>query len=312
MPGNPADTEHKRRIDHVVDYIFSNLDGQISLQTLAGVANYSPFHLQKVFKQIIGDSPKQYIIKLRLETAFHLLVIHPQKSIREIAIDSGFSSPAVFSRAMKSYFGHSPEQIRALPHRDKMRLLHAADPKSPAARMPAGSAPSQATENGTIPAATSALSAGKPSIQIIKKTSVRGIYLVVPFDQRGEIRQAFNQLSRIAWSQDWIATGSGMYGILGPHQRNTYKAFLPVSPSAPGADKFPFVEIKGGQFAVFKVRGDLRQTNKAAHYFYQRWLPESGFKIAGVTGFETFSENPAFTPYYQLEREIHIPIEPAL
>ena len=103
-----------------------------------------------------------------------------------------------------------------------------------------------------------------------------------------------------------------MYGILGPHQRNTYKAFLPVNTKAPVTDKFPFVEIKGGQFATFKVRGNLRQTNKAAHYFYHRWLPESGFKIAGVTGFETFSENPATTPYYQLEREIHIPIEPAL
>jgi hypothetical protein len=39
MSGNPAETERKRRIDHVIDYIFGNLDGQISLQTLASVAN---------------------------------------------------------------------------------------------------------------------------------------------------------------------------------------------------------------------------------------------------------------------------------
>lgn len=305
MSGNPADTEHKRRIDRVVDYIFGNLDGPISLQTLAGVANYSPFHLQKVFKQIIGDSPKQYILKLRLETAFHLLIIHPQKSIREIAIDSGFSSPAVFSRAVKRYFGHSPEQIRQLSHREKMNLLHTVTPKSAPAR--------KATVTpGPAPAAGNTLSTGATIIHTSKKTSVTGIYLVAPFDHPGEIQRAFSQLSGIGRSHDWTTPASGMCGILGPHQRNTYKAFLPVSAPAPGIDKFPLVEIKGGLFATFKVRGDLRQTNKVAHYFYHRWLPDSGFKIAGVTGFETFSENPALTPYYQLEREIHIPIEPAL
>jgi AraC family transcriptional regulator len=312
MPVTLTDIERKKRIDHVVDYIFSNFDGQISLQTLAGVANYSPFHLQKVFKQIIGDSPKQYILKLRLETAFHLLVIHPQKSIREIAIDSGFSSPAVFSRAIKSYFGHSPEQIRHLPHREKMRLLHSAAPKSVPAQTPIVAPPSSSTAHCPAPTTGSAPSAEKTTIHTLKKASVKGIYLVVPFDEPEVIQGAFNQLSRIARAHDWVVPGSGMYGILGPHQRNTYKAFLPVHQTVPGTDRFPLVEIEGGQFATFKVRGDLRQTNKAAHYFYHRWLPDSGFKIAGVTGFETFSGNPALIPYYQLEREIHIPIEPAL
>jgi len=189
MSGNPAETERKRRIDHVIDYIFGNLDGQISLQTLAGVANYSPFHLQRVFKQIIGDSPKQYIIKLRLETAFHLLIIHPQKSIQEIAIESGFSSPAVFSRAIKSYFSHSPEQLRHLPHREMMNLLHTAASRS---------GPGQTPIPDPAPAASSTLSAGKVTIHTIKKASVTGIYLFAPFDHPGKIQQAFNQLSRIA------------------------------------------------------------------------------------------------------------------
>ena len=297
MYGNPADTEHKRRIDHVIDYIFTHLNTPISLQTLANVANYSPFHLQKVFKQVIGDSPKQYTIKLRLETAFHLLIIHPQKSIQEISIDSGFSSPAVFSRAIRSYFKHSPEQIRDLSHRERMKLLHRAAPKSASFQAP-------------IP--DSSINPGKVSIRAIKKESVRGIYLVAPFDAPAEIQRTFKDLSKIARSQDWAASGSGMYGILSPHQRNTYKSFLSVSKDMTGTDKFTVTEIKGGTFAAFKVKGDLRRTNKAAHYFYHRWLPDSGYKIAGVAGFETFADDPSCTPYYQLEREIHIPIEPAL
>lgn len=294
MPGTFTDTERQRRIHHALDHIFQHLDGPISLQTLAGVAHYSPFHLQKVFKQIIGESPKQYILKLRLETAFHLLVIDPHKSIREISIESGFSSPAVFSRSMKGYFGHSPEQIRELPHRERMRLLHTATPTPSSAPVP-GSHPH--TEDVTI--------------RILKKEPVKGIYFIAPFDHPGDIQRAFKDLSRIARTHDWAMPGSGLYGILCPHQRNTYKAFLPVNPAA-APDRFPLTGIQGGQFATFTVRGDGKQTNKAAHHFLHRWLPDSGYKIAGVTGYETFSGNPSLTPYYQLERQIHIPIEPAL
>ena len=60
----------------------------------------------------------------------------------------------------------------------------------------------------------------------------------------------------------------------------------------------------------FTVSGDLRITNKAAHYFYRRWLPASGFRIAGIAGFERFEGNPAEIPYESLKRTIHIPIEP--
>ncbi|MDP4149658.1 MAG: helix-turn-helix domain-containing protein [Bacteroidota bacterium] len=296
MAGYSADIEHKRKISHVIDHILGNPDGRISLQALGAVANYSPFHLQKVFKQVVGESPKQYMIKLRLETAFHLLIIHPHKSIREISIDGGFSSPAVFSRAIKSYFGHSPEQLRELSHRERMKLLHTATRK--AAREP-------------IPITYSSLSSGNTIIHSIRRESIKGIYLLAPFDNPREIQRAFKELSKIAISHDWVTPATTPCGILSPHQRNMYRAFLPVDPTAAGVDCFPHTVIKGGKYASFKVRGDLRQTNKMAHYFYQRWLPESGYKISGVTGFETFSGDPANTPYDQVEREIHIPIEPA-
>ncbi len=308
MPGNSVDNDQKRRIDHVVKYISDHLDDQVSLETLAGVAHYSPFHLQKVFRQIVGDSPKQYMIKLRLETAFHWLVIHPQKSLQQISAESGFSSPAVFSRAIKGFFGHSPEQIRNLPLSAKMKLLHSATAKPTSGQLAAAgqlSATSQLSPAGGSPPI------GKAPIQIVKRRTIKGIYFIAPFDRPLDIQRGFKELTKIASVRGWSSPESGMCGILCPHQRNSYKAFFPVSQEAEGTDKFTFTEIKGGTFATFTVRGDLRQVNKAAHYFYREWLPDSGYKIAGITGFETFTESPAFTPYHQLEREIHIPIEPA-
>jgi AraC family transcriptional regulator len=185
MPDSLAGTERKKRIDYVIDYILANPATQISLQTLAGLAHYSPFHLQKIFKEIIGESPKQYMLKLRLESAFHLLIIHPHKSIQEIAADSGFSSHAVFSRAIRSYFGYSPGQLRELSHLQRMKILYAVNQKLP---------------RHTIP--PSPASPGPVTIQTIKKGPVKGIYRIAPFDDPEKIQQAFQELNRIARTRD--------------------------------------------------------------------------------------------------------------
>jgi DNA gyrase inhibitor GyrI len=153
---------------------------------------------------------------------------------------------------------------------------------------------------------------GPVSIQTVKKGPVKGIYRIAPFDDPEKIQCAFQELNRIARTRDWITVKPIFYGILTPHQRNTYKAFLPLTPEDPASNQFPLTEIKSGMFATFTVRGDIKQTNRAVHYFYHQWLPESGYKIAHVTGFETFCENPVSTCYHQLERKIHIPIEPAV
>jgi len=280
--------EHNLRITHVIDHIYTHIGQDVSMQTLARLAHYSPFHLQKLFRQIIGETPKQYSLQLQVETAFHLLIIHPHRSVREIALESGFSSPAVFSRAMKNYFGHSPEQLRNLSHREQMKLLHAGQPSDHTS--------------------TSPFHTGSPEIRIVRKETITGIYCMAPFDDHEAIRKAFQTLTVFAGAHSQQPANTLLYGILTPHQRNTYRAFLALQP---GSSRFPTYEIKGGIFATFTVSGDLRQTNKAAHYFYRRWLPASGYKIAGIAGFETFSQDPAKTPYYSIQRHIHIPIEPA-
>jgi AraC family transcriptional regulator len=279
--------ERKGRINRVIDYIFTHVDQDITIRSLTGVAHYSPFHLQKVFKQMVGESPKQYALKLRLETAFHLLVIHPLKPIQDISSDCGFSSPAVFSRAFKSYFGYSPEQIRCLSHKEQMKLLH--------------------PHHGTVQSGLTPTER-KPPIQVIRRQPVRGVYILIPFDDSGAIHRAFQTLSRFFRARHGETPEMSLYGILAPHQRNSYKAFLPLSDD--DCSLFPVTTIAGGTFATFSIRGDLRQTNQAAHYFYQSWLPASGYKIAGITGFETFTEDPAATPYFELKRQIYIPIEP--
>ena len=64
-----------------------------------------------LFKQSIGCSPLDYIIRFRLERAAELLK-QTEYSVDVIAASCGYQEPAVFSRAFKKKYGKSPSQYR--------------------------------------------------------------------------------------------------------------------------------------------------------------------------------------------------------
>ena len=80
------------------------LDKVLSLENLAGIANFSKFHFHRIFKAVVGENLNQFITRVRLERAAFLLIHNPKNSITEIAYYCGFSSPATFSRAFRDKF----------------------------------------------------------------------------------------------------------------------------------------------------------------------------------------------------------------
>ncbi|TWJ03360.1 AraC-like DNA-binding protein [Mucilaginibacter frigoritolerans] len=293
MQDKETSKEHQKRIETVIDYILKNINNHISLKTLADVAHYSPFYLQKVFKQHTGESPKQYIIKVRLETTLLLLVIHPHKSLKEIALDCGFSSPAVFSRAVKNYFGISPEEIRERLPKERMRLFKIKNP---------GQIAHDATGSENV--------ADELDVQIKKIDAITGFYLTAPCDDIGKIQESFKTAIQIAQTNDLLVSEREIYGILSPHQGNIYKTFVAVNKRQPLPGKLNMTEIKAGKYATLRITGGIKETINAGHFLYRKWLPENGYKIADVVRFEVFTENPATIPYDELQREVYFPIEP--
>jgi len=104
--------EYTGRINRVMDYIEANLDRDLSLQTLARVANFSAYHFHRIFKAMVGETLYQFIQRRRVEKAASFLKGNPAKPITEIALDCGFSSSATFARAFKEAFGLSASQWR--------------------------------------------------------------------------------------------------------------------------------------------------------------------------------------------------------
>ena len=93
-------------------YIQANLDQDLSLAALGRRASLSPDHLQRVFKAAIGETPKAYVTRLRVERAAFCLLAH-ESQVAEIAANCGFQNTETFIRAFRRRFGASPREYRS-------------------------------------------------------------------------------------------------------------------------------------------------------------------------------------------------------
>lgn len=85
---------YHQRINAVIAHVRENLDGDLSLEQLAKVANLSPFHFHRVFKSIAGETTYDLAVRLRL--AASLLRSMPKLSITTAALECRFGSLSVF------------------------------------------------------------------------------------------------------------------------------------------------------------------------------------------------------------------------
>ncbi|PLR66232.1 AraC family transcriptional regulator [Bacillus sp. UMB0893] len=101
-----------KQINKAVEYIEENINEDLSLERLAKVSTYSPFHFQRLFKEMIGETPSGYVKRLRLENAAHLLIYEQELTITRIAFMCGFSSLSYFTYSFQAYFKTSPKRWR--------------------------------------------------------------------------------------------------------------------------------------------------------------------------------------------------------
>lgn len=100
----------KSVLRQVTDYINENLHQNLKVIELSAIAQLSPYHFLRQFKQTIGITPHQYILHRRIETAKQLLQ-QRELSIAEIAIRTGFSDQSHLTRCFKRRFGVTPKQF---------------------------------------------------------------------------------------------------------------------------------------------------------------------------------------------------------
>ena len=104
--------DYARRVTLVIDHIADNLDADLSLERLAEIACFSPYHFHRIYRSITGETVADTIRRLRLHRAAGELArsVYP---IGRIARRAGYGSVEAFTRAFGSDHGEPPGAFRA-------------------------------------------------------------------------------------------------------------------------------------------------------------------------------------------------------
>jgi ABC-type sugar transport system substrate-binding protein/DNA-binding response OmpR family regulator len=98
-------------ITHLHDVILNHLaDSDLGVEDIGSEMNLSRVQLYRKVKALTGSSPVELIRKARLNQALQLLK-SGEKSISEVAYETGFTSPSYFSKCFKDEYGIQPGEV---------------------------------------------------------------------------------------------------------------------------------------------------------------------------------------------------------
>ncbi|MEG2086700.1 MAG: AraC family transcriptional regulator [Angelakisella sp.] len=107
-----AKTSNEEYVQKVIDIIKSSYSNQIKVMEIADRLSLNRSYLSRIFKEQTGMAIKEYLIDYRLNQARALLHKH-NKTVTDVAQETGFNDPLYFSRLFKEKYGLPPTEFRA-------------------------------------------------------------------------------------------------------------------------------------------------------------------------------------------------------
>lgn len=299
-------SSHFQLVAQVAENIENNIAEEINIALLASELGLSPWHFQRLFKSIVGDSLGNYLRGRRLTKGAELL-IESELDIIDIAAEVGFNSHEAFTRSFKKQFEITPKQYRKV------------QPKTLLQRKPRlNQALQDFIFNGIE---------REPEIKVLPTLCLSGYETSIP--------SPFHASETMCESifQVWTKL-MGERADLGP------KNFAGVSISPSGnytEEEIQFLaaevltdsdlaaiaqeqnparqglSIETQQVAMFKINIDLNEDNvgRTIDYIYGYWLPNSKYSRGHGHDYEYFQGVVDFSQFDQFEYYYVVPIKEA-
>lgn len=104
---------YDERVTKIVEYIKANyFEQNITPQTFADIVFLSPSRLASLFKEQTGSSLSKYLLWTRLRQAIYITLSDKDRSLTDIAYDTGFYDLPQFNKYMYEMFGMPPKALK--------------------------------------------------------------------------------------------------------------------------------------------------------------------------------------------------------
>src|SRR6267378_4060504 len=294
MTHQDSRSEYVARMHRVLEHIDRELDQPLELETLARVANFSPFHFHRLFTAWTGETLGEYVRRRRLEVAAQRLIAQPRLAVLQVALSVGFGSTEAFARAFKTRFGSTPTGWRDSQRRkrDQSKSKH----DQARALTPAND--------------------GDMKVTIVERQPTTVAYLrhVGPY---GKQVSDFWITKVAPWMETNGLFGKPRYGIslddpgIAAPETLRYDAAVEVPKDFAGAGDYQMTVIPGGKYAVGKFKGTDKEVGEAWAWLLRDWLPESGMQLDSRPFLEHYPGSAGYDQKTgQFECEICIPVTP--
>jgi PAS domain S-box-containing protein len=132
VPDLRFDTEGLERLARSVERLHRDYAQPLTTAVLAKLAGLSVSQFERTFRRILGSTPHQYLLRVRIDRACELLT-QPGATVASVALDCGFYDQPHFTRAFTELLGETPSQYRAskgAPRPVSARTRHAPRPST--------------------------------------------------------------------------------------------------------------------------------------------------------------------------------------
>jgi len=266
-------------------------DGDVSLEALAAKAGWSAFHFHRSFRRIVGETPKQYMLRLRLERAAARLATGLEPVVR-IAADAGFASHEVFTRAFRRQFGLTPSAYRREAHdcspATKLRHVALTDTTGPCVGLyhihveqqpRRGSMSMLSIERRDLTPAHVLIVRARCGRHELSQTMGECFGKAFPYAMQSGVPLAGRPFTR------YLSTGPGLF---------TIESGCVLAAATPGQGEIEAALLPGGP-AVVAMHGGPYDTLSQTYAEMERWMEKNGMHPGGAP-WESYITDPADHP----------------
>ena len=274
-----------------IEFIEEHMYDKISVHEVAAASHYSTYHFSRIFKALVGDTPKEYLRKRRLTVAAKRL-LSEDIGILELALECQFDSQEAFTRAFKSLFNITPAQYRK--QNDPFRLLYK-DQFSPHMLHHLQNELSMESE-------------------IITREAVKLVGIAQQYDNADLSLPKLWSAFRPYRDQIKNRVGDESFGIYESYEETgddevsfSYICTAPVANFDDVPEGMITRELPEQMYAKFIHRGSIMNLDQTLKYIWGSWLPKSKYKYVERPDFELYPSGYNVADP-KAEMTLHIPI----